>query len=111
MPAGRFRVTPVPSGLKLNSTVRAYASLDPRAPFTPFVPLVPFVPLAPEGPRGPAGSWPARKSRASSERFFTFDDVTAFFFSCFVPTLFFGSFRHVQGPGRRGRDSNPRESF
>jgi hypothetical protein len=31
------------------------------------------------------------KSFARSERSFTFFVTTAFFFSCFVPTLFFGS--------------------
>ncbi len=70
-----------------------------------------LVAAVPDGPAGPVGTlgagrpgrsgsargaaWAARKlaaakSTLSSERSFTFGDVTAFVFSCGVPTLFAG---------------------
>src|SRR4029453_10585892 len=51
-------------------------------------PCGPVSPFGPCGPCGPAGSCPALKSAANSEWFFTFALVTAFFFSCAVPTEF-----------------------
>jgi hypothetical protein len=75
----------------------AVAPARPLGPVGPFVPAVPFVPASPFGPVspfapcGPAGRVPP-KSAAVSERFFTLAPVTAFFFSCAVPTLFRASF-------------------
>ena len=45
----------------------------------------------PAGPCGPTEIWPAAKSTARSEAFFTFAELTALFFSWTVPTLFRGS--------------------
>ncbi len=51
----------------------------------------PAGPVGPAGPVAPAGSCPGLKSFFSSDLFFTFDELTAFFLICLPPTLFLGS--------------------
>src|SRR6185503_541553 len=60
-------------------------------PLRPAGPAGPAGPVGPAGPAGPAGSWPAAKSTRFRLRSFTLAEITAEFFSCVVPTLFFGS--------------------
>src|SRR5438270_12566696 len=63
---------------------------DPAGPVGPFAPWAPGAPGGPGGPTLPRGSWLAAKSTFSSAWSFTFDDVTAFAWSCLLPTLFAG---------------------
>jgi hypothetical protein len=92
-PSGR----PVPRGRRSGGARRSSRStLAHRSTFAgqspgPAGPAGPVGPCGPGGPAGPAGSCPARKSLLSSEPFFTFGKVTAFLFSCALPTLLRGS--------------------
>src|SRR3954466_3176402 len=63
----------------------------PSFPCSPCSPCRPCRPCTPCSPCGPFGNCPALKSSAFSEPFLTLDEMTASFFSCLVPTLFFGS--------------------
>jgi catechol 2,3-dioxygenase-like lactoylglutathione lyase family enzyme len=63
----------------------------PESICSPLTPVFPCGPCGPAGPVGPCGIWPGAKSRARSEAFFTFAELTALFFSCAVPTLLRGN--------------------
>src|SRR5512146_2727291 len=79
---------------------RIVTFVAPGLPFSPLAPWIPWIPRGPGSPFGPAGSWPALKSAAMSEPFFTlalvtaflasFLPATAFFFNCTAPTEFLG---------------------
>jgi hypothetical protein len=58
----------------------AKATVAPE-PAGPAGPGGPGGPVGPADPLGPAGIWPRLKSALTSERFFTFAEVTAFFLS------------------------------
>src|SRR3954452_11511699 len=62
------------------------------------MPWAPCSPCVPGSPRGPAGSWPALKSPARREWFFTFEELTALRLIWVGPTLFRGSFRAAYAP-------------
>jgi uncharacterized membrane protein len=66
---------------------------SPLSPFAPGAPGSPFGPVSPLSPFGPAWNVPGLKSAAVRLPFFTFGPVTAFFFSCAVPTEFFARIR------------------
>src|SRR4051812_32158440 len=80
------RKTPV-----LKRLIQPYARAVPGSPCGPLSPCAPVSPFGPASPCGPCGSWPALKSCDSNAPFFTFDEVTAFFLICLLPTLFFGN--------------------
>src|SRR4051794_8875814 len=74
-----------PPGLTCPGPLRTLTFVAPAVPRRPLSPLSPLSPLRPF-------LAPAARSVSLSVLFFTFEDVTAFFFSCLLPTLFFGSF-------------------
>lgn len=55
--------------------------LDTPLPEICCSPLAPGGPCGPAGPCGPRGIWPGAKSTPRSEAFFTFNELTALFFS------------------------------
>src|SRR3954463_942020 len=84
---------PVPS-TRAKATAVPFAPSAPGRPGVPSFPCRPCRPCrpcTPCSPCGPFGNCPALKSSAFSEPSLTLDEITASFFSCLVPTLFFCS--------------------
>jgi hypothetical protein len=75
--AGIGSVTSTPKSLAVLSKAWKSAPTAPRMVWWLGTGLSADAPGSPLSPLGPAGSWPALKSLARSDRFFTFDDVIA----------------------------------